>query len=216
MTILFTPPEGFNLVDYRDFTIDPDLPPYVLRFKFSENIIVKRIVVIAMGWNLPECNTDDLFSKIVVSKNGMQDVYYNRPGGRAGIDRLDFSLARTLTTTSPNDEISIAFFPICPVHMIDIDQIQFLSSSDTSSTSLPPTTSPMTTPTPSSFNDEDNLETTTTKRKIQKQTQFQTTNISQEYWYLYATVAVLILILMISILSLTLYRRNRQSCSRVV
>lgn len=214
--MMFTPPEGFNLLDYRDFTIDPDLPPYVLRFKFSENIVVKRIVIIAMGWNLPECNTDNLFSKIVVSKNGMQDVYYNRPGGRAGIDRLDFSLQRTLTTTSPNDEISISFFPQCPVHMLDVDQIEFLSSSDSSSVSLPPTT----TPTPSSINDEDNVDTTTIpKRKqqqSQQQSQIQTAKISQEYWYLYVSIAVLILILMISILSLTLYRRDRQSCSRVV
>lgn len=213
---MFTPPEGFNLLDYRDFTIDADLPPYVLRFKFSENIVVKRIVIIAMGWNLPECNTDNLFSKIVVSKNGMQDVYYNRPGGRAGIDRLDFVLQRTLTTTSSNDEISISFFPQCPVHMIDVDQIEFLSSSDDNSVSLPPTT----TPTPSSINDEDNVDTTTIpKRKQQQpqqQTQIQTAKISQEYWYLYVSLAVLILILMISILSLTLYRRDRQSCSRVV
>lgn len=209
MTIAFTPPEGFNLLDYRDFSNYPDFPPYVLRFKFSSNVVIVRMTIVVMGWNLPECKTDDLFTRIVVSKNGMHDVYYDRPGGRAGLDRIDFSLEKKLTTTSPDDEIIISFFPVCPVHMIDIDRIEFLSSFST----IPPST---TTPPPHNKEKEgqqsqddkdensDNQKTNEEQEENKTQTFFQK---SQPYWYIYTTIGVMIVLFMMSILFRSLHLR---------
>lgn len=70
------PAEGFNLLDFRDFKNFPqyDIPPYVLKFRFSSMQKPLELVGIGihlMGWNIPECRTDTLFSKIQISKNGL-------------------------------------------------------------------------------------------------------------------------------------------------
>ena len=217
MTTVFTPPEGFNILDYRNFKDYPDFPPYVLRFQFSSNVVIVRITMVVMGWNLPECKTDNLFSRIVVSKNGMQDVYYDRPGGRAGLDRIDFALEKKLTTTSPNDEVMISFFPVCPVHMIDIDQIEFKSSHTTTPTTTTPPPQKKNNPSPSptdnpATNNQEQQKQEENKNNPETETTF--LQSSQPYWYIYSTIGVMIVLLMMSLLFRSLH--IRPSCRKMV
>lgn len=206
MSIVFTPPEGFNLLDYRDFRNYPDYPPYVLRFQFSSNVVIVRLSMIVMGWNLPECRMENLFSRIVVSKNGMQDIYYDRPGGRAGLDRIDFALEKKLTTTSPNDEVLISFFPVCPVHMIDIDRIEFQSSHMTTTTSTPPPQNKN--PETNKEQQENNPETNDPQKDDNN-----TEKMFHPYWYIYITIGVMIVMFMMSILFRSLRLRP---CAKMV
>lgn len=208
MSIVFTPPEAFNILDYRDFRNYPEYPPYVLRFRFSANVVIVRLSMIVMGWNLPECRNDNLFSRIVVSKNGMQDVYYDRPGGRAGLDRIDFALEKKLTTTSPNDEILISFFPVCPVHMIDIDRIDFQSSYIPTPTPAPQNKNPET-----NKPQQDDNNTETNNQQQNNDDNNNTETILHPYWYIYITIGVMIVMFMMSILFRSLHLRP---CDKMV
>lgn len=190
MTTEFVPEEGFNILDFRDFQNFPqfETPPFVLKFTFSENVEWSALSIDLMGWNLPECQTDVLLTKVIVSKNGWNDIYYS------GKFQATLSLERPLLLT-PQDTMFLTLFPMCPVNMMDIRQIVFLKDNNNllmTTTSLPPSptlatsTSP---PSPSSL-----------KKENLRKTMAPLPSYFQEYWYIYATLLLMLLFFLISIL----------------
>lgn len=192
--------EGFNILDFRDFKNFPQygIPPYVLKFRFSDIQEPMELVAVAirfMGWNIHECQTDTLFSKIQVSKNGFQDIYYNQPGGKMGDNYLTFRFEKKLVLRSPEDVLLITFFPLCPVHMVDMDTILFLTDTVVKTTTPPP-----------------NVDTVDKKKNTEDpMTLLMDPHPPDHYWYLYATLFVMILLLLISLLFTTI---NQPKISR--
>jgi len=191
--------EGFNILDFRDFKNFPQygIPPYVLRFRFSsiqEPMELMAVSIRFMGWNIPECQTDTLFSKIQVSKNGFQDIYYNQPGGKMGDNYVILRFEKKLVLRSQEDVLIIALFPLCPVHMVDVDAILFLTDAD-----VKPTTTPPPTMDTDDKKEKDPLKLLTDPRPL------------DHYWYLYATLFAMILLLLISLLFTTI---NQPKTSR--
>lgn len=187
------PLETFNLLDVRDFQNFPyyETPPYVLRFNFI-NIPVEfsGIVMDVMGWNIPECHTGVLFSRIIVSKNGFQDVYYSQPTPQNNHLVLQFNHKMQIQT--PQDVMVISLFPLCPIHMVTLEKIEFLSSSSST-----------------------NIKTIVEKKAQEQQTDnpkkpwtsleddptlLKPTTIFSHYWYLYTTVLIMILLFMMTLL----------------
>lgn len=185
MTAEWRPPEGFNILDTRNFNDFPqyEIPPYVLKFDFSSPVVLRGVSLDFMGWNIPECRTETLFSKIQISKNGWYDIYYDRSVGHMGMNKnlvLDFIKDMFLST---NDNMFITLFPQCPVHMVDIDRVGFLS--------IPgPDTIP--------------VNNTTTCSPTCPQQQFPIFFSPERYWYLYATLFFMVILLMLSLLFMTL------------
>lgn len=180
------PTEKFNILDVRDFQNFPqyDTPPYVLRFNFSniqEPIDFYGILIDMMGWNLPECRTDLLFSKIQVSKNGFQDIYYDKKGGTIGSrNNLFLKFDKIMKMISSRDVMFVTLFPMCSIHMITIEKVGFLSLSVIKKIPITQETT--------ITNDNDN------NNKLLKPTSL------SDYWYLYTTLFIMILFLMISLL----------------
>lgn len=186
--------EGFNILDFRDFQTFPQYgtPPYVLKFRFSslqEPVELAALAIHFMGWNIPECRTNTLFSKIQISKNGFQDIYYNQPGGKTGENNIVFRFEKKLVLRTSDDVLMIVFFPLCPVHMVDVDSIFFLTEGEVQNTTPPP------------IIDDDN------KKKKMADDPLKTLTNPQpldHYWYIYATVFGMILLLLISLLFSTI------------
>jgi hypothetical protein len=185
------PLETFNILDVRDFQNFPyyETPPYVLRFNFT-NIPVEfsGIVMDVMGWNIPECHTDVLFSRIQVSKNGFQDVYYSQPSLLNNHLVLQFNHKMKIHT--PQDVMVISLFPMCPIHMVTLERIGFLSSSSSKTIvdnkkEQEETTKKSQPPTPLLEEDPTLLKPTT---------------FFSHYWYLYTTVLIMILLFMMTLL----------------
>jgi len=195
----WAPNEGFNILDYRDFINFPQYenPPFILKFRFSmiqNPIEYTGIGVDLMGWNIPECQTDTLFSKIQVSKNGFQDIYYNQPGGKMGENHLTLNFKKNMVLKSPNDVLFISFFPLCPVHMVDIARVVFLVDAVVDPIEIIPTTIPPVV-----------LEE---KKKLQQE--LFNPQPMDHFWYIYATIFVMILLLMISLLFMTINQRKKR------
>lgn len=171
-------PEGFNILDYRDFSQDDT--PYVLRFRFPRPVVFYSIRLDVVGWNLPECKTNILFSKINISKNGFDNVYYSSPGGNPGrMNNMKIDLNRDLVATL-DDVVYITLFPACPIHMVDVDRIVFLPH--TTTTTPPPT-----------------------RQEEQKPfVQPPSMTTLDHYWYIYITVFVMVVLLMLSLLFMTI------------
>lgn len=177
--IEWQPPETFNLLDYRDLQNFPqyDPAPYVLKFNFlkiEDPLVINAIVTDIRGWNIPECQTQQLLSRVTISKNGFEDVYYNKTPTSSILD-----LDRTLVLASTKDVIYIVLYPLCPVHMMDVNQIVFLTPTvkDTPTTDhvVNKNTKPVLPPLPTKDNDD-------------------------KYWYLYATLLIMILFIFITFL----------------
>ena len=188
------PAEGFNILDFRDYQSFPQygIPPYVLKFRFSslqEPFELSAVGIHFMGWNIPECGTNTLFSKIQVSKNGFQDIYYNQPGGKMGENTMTFQFEKKLVLRTSDDVLVIALFPLCPVHMVDVDAIFFLTDADVKTSTTPP---------PKIIDDkkknmtDDPLKLLTNPQPL------------DHYWYIYATVFGMILLLLVSLLFTTI------------
>lgn len=191
------PMEGFNILDFRDFKDFPlyDTPPYILKFRFSsiqEPLELKGLGIDLMGWNIPECQTETLFSKIQVSKNNFQDVYYNQSGGKMGENRLVLRFEKTMVLRSPNDILMVAFFPLCPVHMVDVGKVEFLTITDT--TTKPPVLD----------DKKDN-----TKEKEEILSRLTDPRPLGHFWYIYATLFVMVLLLMICLLFMTINQKKK-------
>lgn len=177
------PTDDFNILDVRDFQNFPqyDTPPYVLRFNFtSMPVEFYGILLELMGWNIPECQTSLLFSKIQVSKNGFHDVYYSKQGGVMGKNnKLTLKFDRNMKIVSLNDVMFITLFPFCPVHMISIERIGFMSN-----------TTLIVKPPPVIEKEE---------KKDDNPILLKPSTLS-DYWYIYVTLVIMILFLMISLL----------------
>jgi hypothetical protein len=200
MIVEWRPTDSFNILDFRDFQSFPQygIPPYVLKFRFSslqEPLEIAALTIHFMGWNIPECRTDTLFSKVQVSKNGFQDIYYNQPGGKTGENNVVFQFEKKLVLRTPDDVLVVAFFPLCPVHMVDVDAIFFLTEENVRNiTSTPPPAIII------NDNNNDNNEKT-------KQNPIKLITNPQpfdHYWYIYATIFGMILLLLISLLFITI------------
>jgi len=195
----WNPSDGFNILDYRDFRNFPqyETPPFVLKFRFSsikEPVEYTGVGVDLMGWNIPECRTDTLFSKIQVSKNGFQDIYYNQPGGKMGENHLTLNFVKKMALKSSNDVLFISFFPLCPVNMVDIVRVVFLIDADPIDVATKTTTKPPV------LLDE-------TKKLQQELLRPQPID---HFWYIYITIFVMILLLMISLLFMTINQRTKR------
>lgn len=176
------PPETFNLLDYRDFQHFPlyDTPPYVLKFNFfniTDPIVINSIITDIRGWNIPECGTEQMLSKITISKNGFDDVYYNNTPSSSVLD-----LNKDLLLASPKDVIYIVLFPLCPVHMMDINQIIFLTPATTTA-----------------VKETDNLNTSSTKPPSPPLPPLPSKE-NDPYWYLHLTLLIMVLLLLLSLL----------------
>ena len=192
------PAEGFNILDFRDFQSFPQrgIAPYVFKFRFSsleEPLDLAALAIHFMGWNIPECHTNTLFSKIQVSKNGFQDIYYNQPGGKTGENNIVFRFEKKLVLRTADDVLVIAFFPLCPVHMVDVDAIFFLTEEKVKNTTPPPVI----------INDE--------KKPVTDDplTLLSNPQPPGHYWYIYATVFGMILLLLISLLFTTINQSKK-------
>lgn len=188
------PAEGFNIIDFRDFQSFPQygIPPYVLKFRFSslqEPLELTALAIHFMGWNIPECRTSTLFSKIQVFKNGFHDIYYNQPGGKAGENNMTFRFEKKLVLRTSDDVLVIAFFPLCPVHMVDVDAILFLTEGEVKNTTTPP---PIIDDKKNKKPEEDPLKLLNNPQPL------------DHYWYIYATVCGMILLLLVSLLFTTI------------
>lgn len=187
------PEERFNILDVRDFKTFPqyDPPPYVFKFNFSnthEPIEIHGIVMDILGWNIPECRTNVLFSKIQVSKNGYNDIYYNKKEGSINSNNLTLNFDRNMVISSLNDVLVISLFPLCRIHMIYIERIAFLSIS--AMKKLPE-------------NSGSNID----ENEYQKHPLF---SYHDPYWYLYATLVVMILFLLISLLFMVINNKQKR------
>lgn len=174
------PQDTFNLLDYRDFEHFPqyDTPPYVLKFNFTkieDPLVINTIVTDIRGWNIPECQTQQLLSKIIISKNGFDDIYYNNTPTSSTLD-----LDRKLILASTKDIIYIVMYPVCPIHMMDVNQIIFL--------------------TPTEDDDPHKKDDTATKKPKPQLPPLPTKENDDNYWYLYATLLLMILFLFITLL----------------
>lgn len=186
------PADGFNLLDFRDFQSFPQygIPPYVLKFRFptiEDPLELSGVAIHFMGWNIPECRTTTLFSKIQISKNGFQDIYYSQSGGRMGENQMVFRFDKKMMLRTADDVFVLSFFPLCPVHMVDVDSIIFLTELDIRMSTPPPTMEP--------------------KKKTAKEDPLQLLNNPRpldHYWYIYATIFGMILLLLISLLFATI------------
>jgi hypothetical protein len=192
----WTPEDSFNILDFRDFKNFPQYenPPYVLKFRFSSiqaPLEIKGIVIDFMGWNIPECQTRTLFSKIQVSKNGFQDIYYNQPGGEIGRNHMTLQFEKNMVLRYPKDVLLISFFPLCPVHMVDIEKIVFLTSGGGTPSS--PTTQPPDIIDNGGKNDNP----------------IKVLTIDNQYWYIYATIFVMLLLLLLSLLFTTMSQSKK-------
>jgi len=201
------PAEGFNILDFRDFQGFPQygMPPYVFKFRFSsiqEPLELVALGIHFMGWNIPECRTNTLFSKIQVSKNGFQDIYYNQPGGKTGENNMVFRFEKKLVLRTADDVLVIAFFPLCPVHMVDVDAIFFLTEEEVKNTTPPPVI----------INDDDK------KKKITDDPLKLLTDPRplDHYWYIYATVFGMILLLLVSLLFSTINQPKKSRPQYIV
>ena len=193
------PAEGFNILDFRDFQSFPQygIPPYVLKFSFSslqEPLELTALAIHFMGWNIPECRTNTLFSKIQVSKNGFQDIYYNQPGWKAGENNMTFRFEKKLVLRTSDDVLVITFFPLCPVHMVDVDAIFFLTEGEVKNTTTPP---PIIDDKKNKKPEEDPLKLLNNPQPL------------DHYWYIYATVFGMILLLLVSLLFTTINQPNK-------
>ena len=193
------PVEGFNILDFRDFQSFPQygIPPYVLKFSFSslqEPLELTALAIHFMGWNIPECRTNTLFSKIQVSKNGFQDIYYNQPGWKAGENNMTFRFEKKLVLRTSDDVLVITFFPLCPVHMVDVDAIFFLTEGEVKNTTTPP---PIIDDKKNKKPEEDPLKLLNNPQPL------------DHYWYIYATVFGMILLLLVSLLFTTINQPNK-------
>lgn len=191
------PREGFNILDFRDFQTFPqyDPAPYVMKFGFtgiSNPLQLKGVSIDFSGWNIPECQSDTLFSRILISKNGFQDIYYNQPGGTMGQNHNVIQFKKNMVLRS-NDLLIITFFPLCPVHMVDLDKIVFL-------TVLP---APKTTDPPAIINDN--------PTPVKPVSIISAVQPARDYWYIYATIAGMIMLLLLSILFITINGRRRKT-----
>lgn len=196
----WTPFDGFNIMDFRDFQSFPQLenPPFVFKFRFSsiqEPLVLKGVVIDMTGWNIPECKTKTLFSKIQVSKNGFQDVYLNKSGGKSGKNHLTLPFDRDMKLLSPQDVLLMSLFPMCPVSMVDVERILFLTDGGSNPTPKP-------TPPPDII-DNDDAEDTNKPPPFNK------------YWYIYATIFGMIVMLLLSVL-LTAMRQPRTRAPYIV
>lgn len=189
MSLEWKPSEGFNLLDTRNTQNFPQFstPPYVLKFQFSDPVVFHALSLYVMGWNIPECRTDTLFSKVQVSKNGWDDLYYNKPAKNLS-DPLVFRNDMALTS---KDTLFLTLFPLCPAHMVHVDRVVF----------LPPTnTTPPPKPLPPATADDQNNNAATPDYPTGNNTESTNTFFSETYWYLYATVFVMVILLMLSLL----------------
>lgn len=183
MTTEWKPPEGFNILDYRDFKNFPqyDTPPYVLKFRFPDihgSVVFYGVSADLMGWNLPGCKTDTLFSRVCISKNGFEDVYYDKPMGKVGVGYdMIMDLDKDMTMTA-DDVVYISMFPLCPAHMVDVGRVGFLSTTTTDGTDATP--------------------------KPQKQPSTPSSATLDHYWYIYITLFVMVVLLMLSLLFMTM------------
>lgn len=182
------PLETFNILDVRDFQNFPyyETPPYVLRFNFT-NIPVEfsGIVMDVMGWNIPECHTDILFSRVQVSKNGFQDVYYSQPIF-SNNHHLVLQFNRKMKIQMHQDVMVISLFPLCPIHMVTLERIGFLSSSS-SKTIV------------DNKKEQEEIKKPSTPLLEEDPTLLKPTTFSP-YWYMYTTVFIMILLFMITLL----------------
>lgn len=190
------PSEGFNILDFRDSMTFPqyDPAPYVMKFGFSgiaNPLQLKGVSIDFSGWNIPECQSDTLFSRILISKNGFQDIYYNQPGGTMGQNHSIIQFRKTMVLR-PNDMLVITFFPLCPVHMVDLDKIVFL-------TVLPV---PKTTDPPATKKDNPPIHSVSIINAVEP---------IRDYWYIYATIAGMIILLLLSLLFMTINGRRRKT-----
>lgn len=190
------PTEGFNLQNFRDFQNFPqyDIAPYILKFRFSDKqeYRLTALAIHFMGWNIPECRSNTLFSRVMVSKNGFQDIYYNQPCGHMGENFQTLRLEKELVLRSPEDILIISFFPLCPAHMVDVDAILFLTGADGPAT-----------PPPSLVSKEKEKETLDLSSLLHNPQPY------DHYWYIYATVFVMVLLLLVSLLFATINKPKK-------
>lgn len=191
----WTPDKGFNILDFRDLENFPQYytPPYVLKFNFTNTMVLEAIVVDFMGWNIPECGSNTLFSKIQISKNGFEDIYYNKPGGKMGENNMTFKLENKMILSSPKDVLLVSFFPLCPVHMMDIGRIIFIDA--TTPRNTPTTTTPPTSGQQSTTNDPLNI--------------LLNPKPLDPYWYLYATLFSMVILLLLSLLFMSMKSKKK-------
>lgn len=186
------PTQGFNLQNFRDFKNFPqyDITPYILKFRFSDiqtEWILSSVAIHFMGWNIPECRTNTLFSKIMVSKNGFQDIYYNQPSGSMGENFKTLRFDKEMVLRSPEDMLIISFFPLCPAHMVDVDAILFLTNAEGGGS----------TPPPSLVNNQKT-------ESIDLSSLLANPQPYDHYWYIYATVFAMVLMLLVTMLFSTI------------
>lgn len=185
--IEWRPMDDFNMLDTRDFKDYPlyDTPPYVLKFKFSnvEKLVLRGLVIDIMGWNLAECQTNILFSKIDITKNNTE-LYSTYTGGTVGKNNLVFGFVSDMVL-QPNDIIYITFFPMCSVHMVDIERVVFIVTASTSNNKKKPHNPPK--PNPIVVKPPTN-----------------------DYWYIYVIFACLFSILFLSILLTMMHQKKKQ------
>lgn len=173
------PDDGFNLVDYRDTGSDAVPPPYVLTFRFPEDVVVGGVVVDVVGWGV--CGSTDLFSRVVISKNGKEAAYDGKLGSI-------LTLQNPMKLTPDRDNVRITLFPACPAHMARVNRVAFLSSS----TTPPPKTKSKTQPQSQPANP-------------QPQPPLPHFN---DYWYLYATAFSMFVVFMLSLLFMQMHNKK--------
>lgn len=146
------PDDNFNIMDYRDLSsgsMEVIPPPYLLAFRFPQEVVAGGVSVDAVGWNTSGCGDKELFSRVVVSKNGTDVVYDGKfePNMR-------FNQEARLTG---KDEIRVSLFPACPAHMARVNAVSFLSpqqqAKDNTGDQLPNEESAPRLPQPPLFND---------------------------------------------------------------
>lgn len=172
----WVPDDGFNLIDYRDFSGRKEVipPPYLLSFRFPQEVVVGGVSVGVVGWSMPGCGAKDLFSRVVVTKNGNEVLYEGR---------LEPTMRlRQETRLTGKDDIRVLMFPSCPAHMARVNVVSFLS------------------PRQAKDQDEQQPSKEADDNKPSAPQQQPPLPPRDDYWYLYATVVVMFLILMMTVL----------------